>query len=343
MDSAFRQDSGLSDKQMEPIEALYTQIEASPLHTKLLRVAIEALMKQDNRSLYESFDVGYNTFGALYPLVLTRSLYPGVLALYSTLGINDSVRKATISDIAIWVNHYEQAHSHAVGLDRYGWISRLLCAQVLRLGRLQYEPTPFPFPYSIYLDTTTKDIRAFTLADIEYHDETGEVCITRHDIQGGYCITHEVDQERGVILPQPRILSLSHLQLLTRQGKDALAIHIPEGQPLTPDLVDESLSMAQETFGPMPYICSSWLLDPNLEKILPQQGNIVQFMHRFNKLPITFTVPQIYERVFGFGVTHSDILKWECTTSLQQKVRDHLLAGGTFSTMGGYIPKTVEI
>jgi hypothetical protein len=89
-------------------------------------------------------------------------------------------------------------------------------------------------------------------------------------------------------------------------------------------------------------VCDSWLLDPKLSSVLPSESNICHFMQRFQKFPVSFTTPQIYERVFGFGATRDDILAWKCTTSLQKKVQAHIKDGGIFRTMGGYIPPPVS-
>ncbi|HKL59108.1 MAG TPA: hypothetical protein VJ863_04340, partial [Sphaerochaeta sp.] len=112
---------------------------------------------------------------------------------------------------------------------------------------------------------------------------------------------------------------------------------------LTPSLVDASFSLAQAMFNPTLFVCDSWLLDPELSSVLPSESNICHFMQRFLKFPISFTVPQIYERVFGFSATHSDVIAWECATSLQKKVQAHIKASGIFRTMGGYIPASTGV
>lgn len=344
---AFKNDTALTDSQIDLIRTRYNQVRDVPLHLSLVASSIVLLEKQENRSLFLLFDQGFKEMGPLYPLVLIYALYPYVVSLYSRLGISDQVRQATLADIAIWVKTYEEQHSGASGLDRYGWICRHLCAKVIRLGRLQFEQSLFKFPYAIYFDTALLRYRAFAQDKLVcasdgfngVSDHSGsDSWTTTCSIADGILIAHEVDQSQGSISREAVSVSLGDLSLVCKEGSPVISVHIPEGEPLTPSLVDESFSMALARFNPALFVCDSWLLDPELGKVLPLESNICNFMQRFLKFPVAFTTPQIYERVFGFGVTKADILGWECTTSLQRKVQEHILDGGVFQTMGGFIP-----
>ncbi|HKM07825.1 MAG TPA: acyltransferase domain-containing protein [Sphaerochaeta sp.] len=344
---AFKNDTALTDSQIDLIRTRYNQVRDVPLHLSLVASSIALLEKQENKSLFLLFDQGFKEFGPLYSLVLIYALYPKVVSLYSRLGISDQVRQATLSDIAIWVRTYENQHSGSTGLDRYGWICRHLCAKVLRLGRLQFEQSFFRFPHFIYYDTALVRYRAFAqegllctadgYLDVSSGSESGSWSTT-YSRTNDLLIAHEVDQSLGRISPVAVSVSLSDLTLICTQNTPILSVHIPEGQALTPSLVDASFSAAQAMFSPTLFVCDSWLLDPELMEVLPSESNICHFMQRFLKFPIAFTTAQIYERVFGFNATHSDIVTWECTTNLQKKVKAHILGGGIFRTMGGYIP-----
>jgi len=161
MHNTFKADTALTEHQLDLIRSCYNQVKDLPLHIELLEKAVTLIEKQDNRALFMLFDQGFKELGPLYPLVLIYALYPSIVALYNRLGISESIRQATLSDIAIWVKTYEDQHSGTTGLDRYGWICRHLCAKIFRLGRLQFEQSIFKFPYSIYYDTSILRYRAF--------------------------------------------------------------------------------------------------------------------------------------------------------------------------------------
>lgn len=351
MNTDFIADTALTENQCTLILSRYNQIKELPLHISLVKKAIVLLENQENRALFLIFDQGFKKWGPLYPLVLIYSLHSSIIALFTRLGISQTVRQATLSDISIWVKTYENQHSGETGLDRYGWICRHLCANVLRLGRLQFEQGFFSFPYSIYYDMQLLQYRTFAQAGLMCssdgyigvgdHSESDSYTTTLTTVDG-ILVAHEVDQSLGSISRETMAVPMGSLKLICTQDTPALSVHIPEGEALTPSAVDESLSLAQAMFKPTLFVCDSWLLDPELTSVLPAQGNIIHFMERFRKFPVAFTTAQIYERVFGFGATETDILAWECTTSLQKKVQAHVRNGGVFRTMGGYIPTSVR-
>jgi len=72
----------------------------------------------------------------------------------------------------------------------------------------------------------------------------------------------------------------------------ALNVHIPAGKPLAAEACDTAFTAAREFFPrhfpdePIAFfVCSSWLLDPQLVDYLPSTSNIVQFQRRFRLVP----------------------------------------------------------
>lgn len=122
-----------------------------------------------------------------------------------------------------------------------------------------------------------------------------------------------------------------------------ISVHIPSDACIAPSEVDASLTQAREflkevlpAYADCPMICDSWLLSPELAKILPEDSRILAFQRRF--------------RIHEFHPKAMDCLEWlfsapEDTpledlredTSLQRKVKHILLNGGhigvAFGTM----------
>jgi hypothetical protein len=80
----------------------------------------------------------------------------------------------------------------------------------------------------------------------------------------------------------------AHVAGAFREGEPALGIHIPESGPLTPEACADSLAQAGPFFArhfpetPTRLgICTSWLLDPQLQDYLPPESNIVRFQRLF--------------------------------------------------------------
>jgi hypothetical protein len=90
-----------------------------------------------------------------------------------------------------------------------------------------------------------------------------------------------------------RVFSLGRLQFEPGQlspttGEPALGVHVPELGPLDPHDCDLSFARAGPFFAgvfgppePRAFVCSSWLLDPQLAEYLPAESNILRFQRRF--------------------------------------------------------------
>lgn len=127
-------------------------------------------------------------------------------------------------------------------------------------------------------------------------------------------------------------------------GEYGIEVHIPQGAPLKEEDCIASFDMARGFFkkhfpdySPEYFMCDSWLLNPNLEKITPK-SNIAKFMKLWNKIELLDDKnKQAVERIFGFGITLSDIALFTPFTSLQKNAKDFLLSGGNLCMTTGYI------
>lgn len=127
--------------------------------------------------------------------------------------------------------------------------------------------------------------------------------------------------------------------VLVSSGFPVLALHVPEGEPLAPEAVEESLRRARAWFPAEKYAtCHSWLLDPALRSVLGPDSRILRFQELFHLYPVPNPGdPMIYERVFFFGARKSDVLSFPAETTLQKRVQETLRAGGSFRDWGGWL------
>ncbi len=129
-------------------------------------------------------------------------------------------------------------------------------------------------------------------------------------------------------------------EVVLKKGMPCLRLHIPEGGPLDEREVDDSLAWAARWFPRFPIaVCDSWLLDPALSQVLPPDARIIRFQERFTLFPVAqHGIPQIYERVFGFGLDEQDVLSFPSATTLQKRVQEALRKGVRFHSWGGFLP-----
>lgn len=118
-----------------------------------------------------------------------------------------------------------------------------------------------------------------------------------------------------------------------KKGDTVINMHIPSSGPLNPADVDDAFKQAAEFYkgqipeGPAVFIVDSWLIDPDLVKILPE-GNVKDFAQRFTVLHAgkngRFSDGW---RVFG-SEWEKEAEELPRRTKLQRVIADYLQEGG---------------
>lgn len=114
-----------------------------------------------------------------------------------------------------------------------------------------------------------------------------------------------------------------------------LGVHIPRTlTPFSKESCDESFAMAKDFFAnrlgdaPLAFVCNSWLLYPENEKILHEKSNIRKFMARFDITERT-DVDDYDELWSVFDMEYTgNIEDFPEDTFLQKAYKDHLREGG---------------
>ena len=131
--------------------------------------------------------------------------------------------------------------------------------------------------------------------------------------------------------------ALSHNDLVVN-------IHIPFGGPLTPEICDQDLEIAEKVirrcYGNFSvFMCISWLLDPKIETLLGYKSNITKFGDRFIRFPVRSDNSEVFEYVF-MQSKDTPIGELKENTPLSKSIKSHLINGGHIYTTGGiFIPK----
>lgn len=120
------------------------------------------------------------------------------------------------------------------------------------------------------------------------------------------------------------------------KGDEILSVHIPAtGTPLDHEECLESYALAKEFFKKhfegkqMTFVCWSWLLNPENEKIMDENSNIIRFKRDYDVIDreeypdYNVLAPWIFGRkeVGSLEITPED-------TSLQKQIKAHLAQGG---------------
>ncbi len=316
----------------------------------------ELLLKwKDPEKASEAIELGIrhanmlNLDANMLPLVYIDWMLPEVIEDSRQQGIPEEVFLESMKDIEIWIKVYQKYHEGRVGLHQIEWVFRSVSGKVRRLGSLQFEEITYEFPFLIFKNTQTGAYRAMAcpgyLVDQDgYFSGTNGRNLSSEsetfvDYRKETVIGFFADLKQGVVpIEKPETLSLADWELLLVPGEKAVAVHIPEGADLSQDQVDSSLERAKEYYEGNLLVCDSWLLDPHLKFILPEKSRIIGFMERFHKMPMKAEVPQIMERVMGFGCSLDKLKNYPCSTSLQISLKEYLLEGKELFTTAGFLP-----
>lgn len=128
-----------------------------------------------------------------------------------------------------------------------------------------------------------------------------------------------------------------------RPGDQALATHIPEVGPLTPEACDASFGQARPFFEQLFFgstyrwaTCNSWLLDDQLAEYLPAGSNIIRFQRRFHLLPGGSDGDQAVLE-FVFRRPGADLSELPQRTTLERAVVAHLRSGRHWVSRSGWL------
>ncbi|NMN02007.1 hypothetical protein G1C94_0629 [Bifidobacterium sp. DSM 109963] len=112
-----------------------------------------------------------------------------------------------------------------------------------------------------------------------------------------------------------------------------MKLHIPSDASLSAQDIDRSLELRDAFLGrhfaqwlALPTTCESWMLDPSLKRMLPENSKILAFQQRFTLVGVE---PSEDWREFVFNTNPLPVADLPERTSLQRNMKRHLLAGGS--------------
>jgi hypothetical protein len=286
----------------------------------------------------------------LFYLVVIISEVPALALRHSSKGIPSQFTTAALKDIDIWIRDYKDKHS-TWGWSQTPWMMNHFKEKLYRVGRLQFQPTTFIGDITVYRSLDSGALCVFSLPDIAFRAD-GEVDGTNDifDTEGVWKSVLKITEDSitgnpilpdGTIIREPHKISADRWVPVLSKGDPIINIHIPADGKMSNDLCVESFNMAKDFFpGYLPHIpfkafaCCSWLLDPQLGRLLPATSNIAMFQREFYLYPIQGHDRGTFERVFGSKP--ADLTLAPRDTLLQRVILDHVLAGNHMSFGAGF-------
>jgi hypothetical protein len=127
-----------------------------------------------------------------------------------------------------------------------------------------------------------------------------------------------------------------------KKGDIVFNCHIPSSGPLLREEVIDSLKKAHAFYrdelkdGIFILVCSSWLLYPPMYEVFPENGNLRKFYELFVVIEAKEVETELsLWRIFG--VEQTPIKDLPENSSLQRRLKQHLLQGGTMGSGYGVL------
>lgn len=271
------------------------------------------------------------------------SSFPEAIKGHRARAIPWEITRATLADFQRDARG-DYGTGSAWEFNRISWMTNHVGGRFFEIGRLQYIPGKFGNKFRVYQNDENGEIISFALPGIKctpqgwpQDDATAFETILEETDDG--IVGHPTLANSAISSSIQKIPAAS--KLLLDANSTVAIIHIPSGGKLTRANCCQSLQDANgffEKYFPEIQIhgfCTgTWLLDPELRKVLPSDSNIVSFGALFHLLTSTNANDrQLLERAFG----SAEWSQCKANNSLQKAILNHHNSGGEFRSTAGFI------
>jgi hypothetical protein len=225
-----------------------------------------------------------------------------------------------------------------------GWFRRVGSGDLYRLGRLEFAPEAWRYPFRAYANLHTHELIVLAEAGLHVTEDgylIGAPTWTTTLIETDDAVVGAPISPRGYVLRQPVRLPRTDWRLALGPGDTVLDMHVPGEGALMLDALRDALAQAEpffDTYYPqrpfVAYTCDSWLFSPQLEAMLPPESNILRWQREGYLLPGDDGDEAFL--LFTFGSRAIDPATAPRDTRLRRAVLDHLARGGLLCC-GGYL------
>jgi len=288
---------------------------------------------------------------SLFHLVVYITGIPVFLKIHADYNIPIDITRNCLKDMPWRTRYYKDAQGRW-GLAELGWLKHILLGNIFRLRRLQFKFIPYYYDYHLYRNL--KNRRILALAGNGMQFRTDGLINGTNGISDEHFWTSSLCEENRTVTGYPMLsvgqavnerltIDLDDWEQILVNGNNILEVHIPGGEKMDYQECIESFHLANEFFQKylhkakhVGFVCTSWLLDPNMPKILPAESNIVKFQKEFYLMPVLSDDNQTFGCVFGSKP--EDLTTASRDTSLRRAILDHILSGNNMHGAAGFIP-----
>lgn len=345
VDSAFR-DLGLSPEVLDAAQAVRERVAADDALSALAWHCHSALYAGDHYSFDDVCKwpkvTALGDDSRMFYLIALASGMPRLRAINTAHSVPAEVEHETLGDVLRSVDRrhrHDGSRAWGMSTNEVAWFANFIRGDLYRLGRLQFQFGRFWHSFRAFRHRASRVVLAF--AEPGLHFRPNGQLASCPDESGAW--TSELAIADGLIVGNPvlptgealrRTVSLPADEWDQVLGHEAptLNVHMPGGRPLAHDECGESFRRAVEFFPrhfpERPFVgfcCESWLLDSQLEGLLPASSNMVRFQRDVYLLPMDMGTDELFRTVFHGKP--DDLSKAPRDTGLQRALADRLERG----------------
>jgi len=248
-------------------------------------------------------------------------------------------------------------YAHRPGFDvlRISWCIHYIIPDILKIGRLNFEIRNFGANCRLFRSKSGKNCILMTdgrfhrsgqaLGSADCTDETGAFDA---DFRETDTFWEGVSPNAMGLIEKTRVrLDKSGWKQVLSSGDAVLSVHIPSGSPLSHTEVLDAYHRAAEIMANCrpdhklrAFVCSSWLMEPMVGKLMEGKGNIAAFQRDFISYPLVSQGRAVYSFLFHMPNAQPDELPADST--LRRRVRDRLVSGKYIYELGAVLKPEVS-
>lgn len=297
------------------------------------------------------YDIAYEMVSGMAICSMAKYTYD----MLAARGVPEDMIRSIVRLHENGVRNYRERHDGRPGYGLLDWYQLSIDAQLFPIGRLEVD-TKSKF-YATVAVFQNADGEQVALADGITLHRSGRALGSKYceDEEGSW--TAEISEsdeawcgypydDRGLVKNEKVTLPKAEWKKILSGGDKVIGLHIPPVGPLTPELVDRTLAEIRDFFAKYypdydykGFVCSSWLMDPQLDDMLGDNSNIAKFGRRFKKATSKSAGKGVFFFIFKIPGDEIDYNALPENTSLERKLKEHYLNGKVIYEMRGYFLK----
>jgi hypothetical protein len=226
-------------------------------------------------------------------------------AYHRSIGVPEEVTRETSRQVRSMSLNYARASGGRLGLFKsaIGWLKNYLRPNLyFRFGRLEYWARPHTARVLVFRHRKSRTVVALaeegTAFDAQGYVARADAVATQPawtstlDFSDAAVAGYPISPF-GAAMRRKVELPLADWQRVLGKGDPVLQMHIPAGDPFTPEECVGTMRRAVAFFrwhfpdhSPAAITCQSWMFSPHLEKLLPPPSNLVSCLREFYLYPV---------------------------------------------------------